>query len=139
MIPVFYTIENDTKYLVPTKHKQIIYANARFGIPSQNCVGLGVCSLELLPSIHDKPAIACSCDNGRVNIKSLNGDRLCFQFLKSDLSPESRAKHFGSNIFVIQEDYNLPVVFARALGFNKTLKVGNYPIFEDSLFYIVFL
>ena len=139
MIPIVNTIKNSTNYLIPKKHKSEIYANTRFGIPSQSCAGLGICSLELLSSIHDKPAIACSCDNGRVTIKVLDSDRLCFQFLKSDLSPESQAKHFNDKVFVIQEDFVLPNSFTRILGFNKTLRVGVYPVIEEKQHYKVFL
>lgn len=139
MIPIVNTVKNNTNYLMPTKHKAKIYANARFGIPSQDCVGLGICSLELLSSIHDTPAIACHCDNGRVIIKALGGDRLCFQFLKCDLSPESRVKHFDNNIFVIQEDFVLPISITRILGFKQILKSGAYPIIEEKQHYKVFL
>ena len=132
-------IRDRSSYLTLTRHKTKLYANARFGIPSHNCVGLGVCSLELLPSIHHKPATACACDNGRVTIKALGSNRLCFQFLKSDLSSESRAKHFGNKVFVIQENFVLPSSFTRILGFNKTLRVGVYPVIEEKQHYKVFL
>ena len=139
MIQSLNAIKNKAYYLIPAIHKSKIYANARFGIPSQNCVGLGVCSLELLSSIHDTPAIACNCDNGRVTIKTSGDDKLCFQFLKCDLSSEARAKHFRNSIFVLQEDYTLPVSFTRILGYNKTLKAGGYPIIEEKEYYKVFL
>ena len=139
MISIVNNIKYRTAYLVPTNHKLKIYANTRFGIPSQNCVGLGICSLELLASIQDKPVITCACDNGRVTIKALGDDRLCFQFLKSDLSSKSRAKHFGNKVFVIQEDFVLPNSFTRVLGFNKTIRVGVYPVIEEKQHYKVFL
>lgn len=138
MIQSVNAITNNCYYPVPTKHKSIIYANARFGIPSQNCVGLGVCSIELLSSINEKPAINCNCDNGNVSIQDLGDDRLCFQFLKSDLSSEARAKHFGKLIFVIEEDYVLPNAVTRILGYRKTLKVGGYPVIEENEYYKVF-
>lgn len=139
MIQSLVTHENQSYYPTPTRHKTKIYANARFGIPSENCVGLGVCSIELLSSIHDTPAIVCDCDNGRVTIENLGGDRLRFQFLKSDLSPKSKAKHFDNNIFVIQEDFDLPSSVTRILGFKKTLKAGTYSVIEETLVYSIFL
>ncbi len=137
MVSVVNTIKNKATFLRFGKHVSKIYANARFGIPSQNCVGLGVCSLELLPSIQHKPPTACACDNGRVTIKKQD-DRLCFQFLKVDLSSESRVKHFGNKVFVIQEDFVLPLSFTKKLGFKKTLQAGVYPVIEENQHYKVF-
>ncbi len=139
MIQSLNAIENKTYHLIPAKHEAKIYANARFGIPSQNCVGLGICSIELLSSIYETPAITCNCDNGNCSIQDLGDDRLCFQFLKSDLSSEAQAKHFGNPIFVIEEDYVLPKSITRILGYSKTLKAGGYPIIDEKENYTVFL
>ncbi len=136
------TIPNPTPVILRphfTTSKAIgIYAEARFGIPSKNCVGLGVCKLELLSSVQSWNKPPCVCSKARVLIHETTSDRLCFLFDKTSLSLSTIQQHFSSATFVIHEDFQLSTTMAKQLG--KTsyiLRQGYYPIIDLEAFYKV--
>ena len=115
-----------------------VYAEARFGIPSKNCVGLGVCKLELLSSVKSWNKPSCACHKGRVLIHKTTSDRLCFLFEKTSLSLPTIQQHFSSTTFVIHEDFQLTTMIAKQLGQTSyILRQGYYPIIDLEAFYKV--
>jgi len=138
MTPSTTTHQSPTTLLsyLTTSSELGIYAAARFGIPSKNCVGLGICQLELIPSVQALNKDTCSCNRARVFIQRESSDRLSFLFEKASLSLPTIQQHFSSRIFVIQEAYILSTIFLKPLGIpNYVLQPGSYPIIERKKYY----
>lgn len=121
------------------KKQQIIYAEVVPGSPrNEDCLNFGICYISLLCNIDwQQKTSTCSCHMKAI-IQRLDDQLIEFCFLKSSISPKTRAKHFQNLFFQIDDETVLPMELTEKLEMPPfTILAGKYPVEDTTEFLIV--
>ena len=119
----------------PFLSKEIL-AKVNLGSPSKNCLGVGICKIDLLLSIQQKDFSSSSCST-IASIKKNRDGRLTFRFRKDNLPARIIETHFHGHTFLVEERYVLPTALVRSLQCQSIIQQGIYKVEECSEFLCV--
>lgn len=107
-----------------------LWAGVRFGAPSKNCAGSGVCEVFQL----GREKRPCGCGAGLTSwIVARSPYCLEFRFLNRELSEKVRARQFQDGAFRVEENVTLPAFLRQSLGLKgRNLVRGVYDVRRSS-------
>ena len=101
-------------------------AGVRFGAPGKNCKGSGIC--EVFEFKSEATLKTCKCKQV-ARIIARGKYSLEFRFLNREIQETVRKKYFANNLFLVEEDVEMPNFLRSQLGLRvKTLSRGIYTI-----------
>lgn len=96
-----------------------------FGVSTNRCVGFGLCYIDVFYSDN----IVKQPDTGAGLAVLTPQGKLQIEFDPESMEESTLKKYFGSGIFIINEDYELPAEALKALDLKSyNVKAGRYPI-----------
>lgn len=122
---------NETKKIEEKNFANNIY-RTRFGVPSRDCAGMGICDVfRLDPKKYDIE------DRYALTKISYRSNRLSMEFDKNSMTAKTKELYFGRKIFAVEEDFDLTT--AIALDESFIIRKGRYDIEEKrDVFVVVF-
>ena len=124
-----------------SKGMQHLSCDVVFGLPSEDCMGTGICRISALKEMPLQYKKERTCESAPAILYPLEGgsgvsmifprEMMCIKLLRSQ---------FRGNMLTLNEPCTLPKDVVRALSLTyKELKPGNYPVLEaDGFFRIHF-
>jgi len=113
-----------------------LLAKVNLGSPSKNCLGVGICKIDLL-SIRTTGTSFSPC-SAIAMIKKHRDDRLAICFRKDSLSSRNMKTHFHDDTFLVEESYVLPISLVRSLNCQPIIHQGFYRVEECKEFLSVY-
>jgi len=124
------------KYLLLLLDKGVL-AKVNLGSPSKNCLGVGICKIDLLSLVEqDTSLLPCS---SIAILKKYKKDRLSIHFKIDSLSSKAMKVHFQEGTFIVEENYTLPNRIVQLVGCRPKIFKGFYQIEKTKDSLIVYL
>lgn len=94
------------------------FVQVEFGNPKKlNCDGFGICTVEMAGHEQLAQRSCCNHCNAMAHLSYVHsGNALILQFRRRDLTDKAYARHFAGGAFLIEEEFSVPPVIARACG-----------------------
>jgi len=120
----------------PLRDKGVL-ARVNLGSPSKNCLGVGICKIDLL-SLIDQDATSLSPCSSIAILKKHEEDRLSIHFKIGSLSSNVKEAHFHGDTFIVEENYILPKAVVQLVGCRPTIFSGFYQVDKSKDSFIVY-
>lgn len=121
--------------LIPIPVKGVL-AKVNLGSPSKNCLGVGICSIDLLSSVKEGRNSLLPCSTIAI-LEKHKEDRLSIHFKIDSLSFKAIKAHFHEGTFIVEENYTLPNSIVQKIGCRPVIFSGFYPVKKSKAFFSV--
>jgi len=115
----------------------VAFVEVTFGMPSQQCRGCGICTVEVLSETHFKTRLQHlkpKPNQALASLHALTPEVIQLRIRQSSLTRSTLNKQFGDGVFKLRESLTLALPEVRYLP-NTTrsteLLAGDYPVFKD--------
>jgi hypothetical protein len=102
---------------------RIIPAEIIFGTPSKQCMGHGICMM-----MSPENLTKFKCQRFKTSIIRSCESKIIIWMQIQQIPSNVLERQFSGNRFIVEEKYNLPLIFSKSLGFNHpySIPVGQY-------------
>lgn len=114
-----------------SRRRNTIRTEVKFGTPSTDCRGLGIC--KVVPKASwSHPDLSCRTCRRALAFFTLADGRLEIRFIRRTMCAYTWGKYFGQQLFIVEEDFELSTAITEQfrLPTGSRIPAGIYPVQE---------